>query len=167
MIRRLILTLFLCTAIAPVFAQTAPAARPPAQGPQPVSRAVFVQRIDSAFVAADANKDGFADRAELTADQTRLLAQRKEDFIRGREAAFRRLDTNKDGSLTLQEFNAIAASAPTPEVNVAPLLARFDTNKDGRVSLAENRAPAIANFDRADTNGDGILSPQEQRARRR
>lgn len=165
--RRFILTLCLCTATAPLFALSAPTTRPAAREPQSVSRAVFMQRIDAAFVAADTNRDGFADQAELSASQTRLAAQRRAQYVRGREAAFRRLDANKDGSLTLLEFNAIAASTPTPQVNVAPLLARFDTNKDGRVSRAENGAPAIANFDRADTNRDGILSPQEQRASRR
>jgi hypothetical protein len=167
MIRSSISILLLSVAAAPALAQTAPAARPAAQGPQPVSRAVFVQRIDGSFVATDANKDGFADRAELTAAQARQAAQSKAQAIRAREAAFRRLDANKDGTLTLQEFNSLAVAAPVPPANVAPILTRFDTNKDGRISLTENRAPAIANFDRADANKDGILTVAEQRALRR
>ena len=95
-------------------------------------------------------------RQELTAYKARML--------REREAAFRRLDANKDGSLSLQEFNALAASQAVPKANAAPVLARFDTNKDGKVSLAENRAPAMAQFDRADTNKDGTLSVQERQA---
>ena len=119
MIDRLFFTALLSAAAAvPTLAQPAPAARP-AQGPQPVSRAIFVQRIDSAFVASDANKDGFADRDELSAAQARQAAQSKAQAIRGREAAFRRLDANKDGSLSLQEFNSIAMAAPQPTPNVA------------------------------------------------
>ena len=80
-----------------------------------------------------------------------------------REAGFRRLDANKDGSLTLTEFNAAIVAAPPAKANAAPALSRFDTNKDGRVSLTENRAPAMAEFERADTNKDGILSVEERK----
>ena len=166
MIRRSISILVLSAAAAPALAQISPATRA-AGGPQPLSRSVFVQRIDAAFVASDANKDGFADRAELSAAQSRQATQAKAQSIRAREAAFRRLDANKDGSLSLQEFNAVAMASPLPAPNVAPVLARFDANKDGKIGLTENRAPAIANFDRADANKDGVLSVQEQRASRR
>jgi hypothetical protein len=162
----LFLTALLAAAAAPVLAQTAPAAQP-AQAPQPVSRTVFMQRIDSAFVTVDANKDGFTDRAEMEAAQTRALTQRKAQVLRDREAAFRHLDANKDGSLTLQEFNGPTAAQPLPKANATPALTRFDTNKDGKVSLAENRAPALAEFDRADANKDGILSVEERARPRR
>ena len=157
---RLILSLLLLAGSAPALAQTGGAA------PRPLTRAAFLQNIDRAFAAADANKDGFADQAELAADHQRQAAQRKAQALRQREAAFRRLDSNKNGSLSLQEFNALAAAAPAPQADAARLVARFDSNKDGRVSSAENRAPALAGFDRADSNRDGLLSPQEQRARR-
>ncbi len=122
-----------------------------------------MSRIDQMFVAADANKDGFADRAELTATQTKELTARKATVIRQREAAFKQLDKDNNGSLTLAEFNApVVAALIRPDV--APLLTRYDTNNDGKVSLAENRAPALAQFDRADTNKDGTLSVAEQRA---
>ena len=57
----MILLLAASAPVAPLSAQTAPAAN----APQPIARTQFMQRIDSVFVAADANKDGFADRAEL------------------------------------------------------------------------------------------------------
>ena len=87
-------------------------------------------------------------------------------LLRQRAAAFSQLDSNKDGSLTLQEFNAQAAAAQPPKANATVTLNRFDANKDGKVSLAENRGPAMAQFDRADTNKDGTLSVEEQRAAR-
>ena len=163
--QRLIFIALLASASATAGAsQTTQAARPAAQAPQPLSRATYMQNIDSAFVAVDANKDGFTDRAELEAAQTKELTAYKARMLREREAAFRRLDANKDGNLSLQEFNALAASQAVPKANAAPVLARFDTNKDGKVSLAENRAPAMAQFDRADTNKDGTLSVQERQA---
>ena len=99
---------------------------------------------------SDADKDGKLSKDEVP------------DFMKER---FDQMDTNKDGSLSLQEYNAQLAAVPLPKPNVAPALDRLDTNKDGKISLSENRAPAMAQFDRADTNKDGILSPEEQRAR--
>lgn len=145
--------------IAPAAAQNAPAANTP----QPIPRAAFMQRIDSTFVAADANKDGFADRAELEAVQVKELNARKAFVLRQRESAFKQLDKDNNGSLTLAEFNAQVVATPI-KTDSAAVLGRFDTNKDGKVSLAENRAPALAQFDRADANKDGTLSVAEQRA---
>jgi hypothetical protein len=146
--------------ITPLTAQTAPAA---SKASRPIPRTVFMQRNDAVFVAVDTNKDGFADRAELLRAQTRGLNAQKSEQLRQREAAFRRLDRDNNGSLTLAEFNAIAAAAPM-RPDAAPVLARFDTNKDGKISLSEHRAPALAQFARADTNRDGSLSPAEERA---
>jgi len=128
---RLFLTALLLAGAAPALAQT--------QGPQPITKAAFLQRIDSSFVAVDANKDGFTDRTELEAAEGRALAARKAEMLKEREAAFLKLDSNKDGNLTLKEFNAVAAAQALPKADASPILTRFDTNKDGKVSLAENR----------------------------
>lgn len=164
MTNRYFVTTLLIALGAPAIAQAAPAAT--AQGPQPMSKAAFMQRIDSAFVNVDANKDGFTDRAELEAAETKAFVARKAAVLREREAAFRKLDTDKNGSLTLQEFNSVASGQALPKADVTPFLTRFDANKDGKISLAENRGPAMAQFDRADTNKDGTLSVEEQRAAR-
>ncbi len=162
--KRPTLTILMAMTAVPALAQTAPAARPAQTGPQPVSRAAYMQNIDGAFVRVDTNKDGFTDRPEIEAAETRAMTARKANALRERETAFRRLDANKDGNLTLQEFNSVAAATALPKPNATPFLNRLDTNKDGKVSLAENRVPAIARFDRADTNKDGTLSVEEQRA---
>ena len=157
---RIAMILFLASApIAALAAQAPPA--PPA--PQPIPRAAFMQRIDSVFVSADANKDGFADRAELEAVQVREFNAQRAYVLKQREALFKRLDKDGNGVLTLAEFNAPVVSAPV-KTDIASVLAKFDTNKDGKVSLAENRAPAMSQFDRADTNKDGVLSVAEQKA---
>ena len=123
-----------------------------------------MQKVDSSFVTVDANKDGFIDRAEIEAAEVKAMTARKAALQRQREGAFRKLDTNKDNALSLQEFNAPIAQVAIPKGNATPILGRFDTNKDGKVSLAEQRAPSMAQFDRADTNKDGSLSAAEQRA---
>ena len=146
----MILLLAASAPVAPLSAQTAPTANTP----QPIPRTQFMQRIDAVFVAADANKDGFADRNELEAVQTKEFNARRATVIRQREAAFKVLDKDNNGSLTLTEFNAAVAGAAV-KTDTASVINRFDTNKDGKVSLAENRTPALAQFDRADTNKDG------------
>ncbi|MCY7280091.1 MAG: EF-hand domain-containing protein [Sphingomonas bacterium] len=158
-IRLSLITLMASATIAPATAQTAPAAN----AAQPIARTAFMQRIDSVFVIADANKDGFADRAELESVQVKDLNARKAYVIKQREAAFRSLDKDNNGALSLTEFNAVVAAQPI-KTDTAAVLSRFDTNKDGKVSLAENRAPALAQFDRADTNKDGSMSVAEQKA---
>lgn len=162
-IRLSLIALMASATIAPATAQTAPAARAPAAAQQPIPRTSFMQRIDSVFVAADANKDGFADRAELEAVQVKELNARKAFVLKQREAAFRSLDKDNNGSLSMAEFNAVVVAQPI-KTDTASVLGKFDTNKDGKVSLAENRAPALAQFDRADTNKDGSLSVAEQKA---
>jgi len=159
---RLLLTAFLTTAATAAAAQNATA---PAQGAQALSRTAYMQRVDNSFVTVDSNKDGFMDRSEIEAAEAKVMAARKAVLLRQREAVFRDLDSNKDGNLTLTEFNAKVVATAMPKPNATPVLNRLDTNKDGKVSLAENRAPSMAQFDRADTNKDGTLTPAEQKAR--
>lgn len=158
MTNQLLLSLLLASIASPALPQANAA---PAKGPQPISRTVFLSRADSLFAAADANKDGFTDRAEIEAAEAKALAARKSNQLKQREAAFRQLDKDKNGTLSLAEFNA--APAQTAKPNATATLTRLDTNKDGKVSLAESRSPAEAQFARLDANKDGVLSVDEQR----
>jgi hypothetical protein len=145
------------------------AQRPAAQAArtaQPVTRAVFIQNLDNAFAGVDTNKDGFADRAEIEASEAKALAARKANVLSERERAFKTLDKDNSGTLTLAEFNAVAAAQPLPRADASQELARLDTNKDGRISREENRAIAVAQFDRADANRDGTVTPAEAAAAR-
>ena len=158
--RSTILALQVSAMAAPALAQTAPAAQ---QQPQPIAKATIVQQLDTAFTAVDVNKDGFTDRAEIEAAQSRAFAAQKAQVINGRAAAFKQLDKDNNGQLSLAEFNAVVTAQALPAANAAPILQRADTNKDGKISRAEHRAPATAQFDRADANKDGTLSVAEQR----
>lgn len=157
---KLLLTLFLASAASPALPQSGAATQP--KGPQPVSRVVYMSRVDSAFGAVDTNKDGYTDRAEIEAAEGKALAARKAQMLKQREASFRQMDKDKNGSLSLQEFNA-AAMGQAPKADATARLKRLDTNKDGKISMVESRAPAEAQFARLDANKDGVLSVEEQR----
>ena len=156
---KLLLTILLASAASPALPQAGAATQP--KGPQPVSRTVFLSRADSLFAAVDTNKDGFTDRAEIEAAEGKVLTARKARLLKQREASFHQMDKDKNGSLSLAEFNA-APSAQSPKADATRRLQRLDTDKDGKISRAESRAPAEAQFARLDKNKDGILSVEEQ-----
>lgn len=146
--------------VAPTLAQNAPAQQQPAV----ITKTAYLQNVDKGFVAIDANKDGFADKAEIESAQVKALAALKASAIKQLEGQFKALDKDNNGTLTVQEFTALAAARPLPKADAANFLKAFDANKDSKVSLAERRTPAANQFDRADTNKDGQLSQAEQQA---
>lgn len=103
----------------------------------------------------DSNGDRVVDRAEFDA---------------ARAATFAATDTNGDGRLDLGEYTAEFAGrldAQRSKVRAASERqagVRFDaldTDKDGRMTFAEYQASGKRLFDRADTNGDGIVDARD------
>ena len=90
------------------------------------------------------DKDGKVTRAELEAGL-------RKDF----DAA----DTNHDGVLEMDEVRAVNEKRwKEDQAAASPLV---DWNHDGVVDFSEFAATARSLFDQLDTNGDGVLSPQE------
>jgi len=90
------------------------------RGSREFDRASLTDRLDRNFSRVDANGDGFVDKAELIAMGSDRRARFEERFIK-------RFDTNKDGKVTKDEFEA-------------PARARFaanDLNDDGKISDAD------------------------------
>jgi hypothetical protein len=160
----------LITAAAVALASTAAYAQTPAQpaakpAPQQVTKAQYTQDIDRRFAAVDTNKDGQLSKEEVAAAQAKALQQAQAMETQQIEADFKKLDTNKDGSLSLAEFTAVAPSVKSNETP-EQVIAGLDTNKGGTISAAEYRGPRVANFDKADSNHDGILTAAEVNATR-
>ncbi len=194
-------------------AQTAPVAQPapavPPASPAPaahpmrdkvMTRAEAVQMVRQHFGEVDSNRDGTATAAEIDAARTK----RFEDFkgfdgghamvMGDPNVAFDRLDANKDGSISRDEFTKAREqrverrivkreerkSSPKASRDVrrhvmrmhgpggfgGGMIAMADTNKDGQVTQAEAEAMALQHFDQMDTNRDGQVTPEERRAGR-
>ena len=106
-------------------------------------RAAMLERLK----AADTNADGLISRAEAAA--LPRIAER-----------FDELDTNKDGQLSFEELRAGRGK----HGGKGEHFKRVDSDNDGKVSKAEALAAAAAAFDRADTNKDGFVTPEEMKA---
>lgn len=144
--------------VQPVAAQTGAgsgASRPTAA---PLERAAYLQSMDADYRRIDANGDGSATRAEVEANQQRILAAAA---ARRAADAFARLDADRNGQLFPAEF---ARLSPPEKADVAPVMQRLDANRDGRVTLVEYRTLTLARFDQLDSDKDGRLSPAEQGA---
>ena len=194
-------------------AQTASVAPPaPAVAPTPTTpmastardrvttRAEAVEVVRKHFGEIDANKDGAVTTAEMDASR----ANRFKDFkafdgghsmvMGDPNAAFDRLDANKDQYISRDEFTKTREerverriekrearkNSPKEGRDVrrhvmrmngpggfgGGMLAMADTNKDGQVTQAEAETLALQHFDRMDSNKDGQITPEERRAGR-
>lgn len=191
----------------PAIAQVAPAA--PAAPAAPMAahaqgmqtRAEVQAKVAEHFARVDTNRDGVIVKAEADAAHQAMRAKMRARFaqrlaarpgaaapgVRGDgSAAFERLDTNRDGSISRQEWDAGRAAREqrmATRRQGAPGAGRVggmrmgggfgghmfemaDANKDGRVTLAEAQAAALRHFDMVDSNRDGRITPDERMQRR-
>ena len=139
----------------------APAGAP---APKPIPRAEVVRQINANFKNVDTNGDGGVTVAEVSAAQDRGVKAAEAEFVKRRAEAFRRSDTNKDGQLSAAEFNAGSPLPQARRVDPAQALGQMDANKDKKLTPAEFGSQTLAQFDRADTNRDGTVSVDEQKA---
>ena len=90
---------------------------------------------------------------------------------------FARVDANKDGKISPEEFEAFraksasdgadAAAKPSDKASkrAAKMFARFDADHDGFISRSEANAVLAWRFKRMDANTDGVLSLEELNAK--
>ncbi len=173
------------------------------------SRDQGVAKVRDHFARMDANRDGFVAGDEMQAMRGQhqgMKRQMGEQRGRGGDrmadrgrvggdptAAFDRLDANRDGMISRDEFGRARETRIERKVvmNGAPgaamdgnhqgmrkmhrmgggrmgggMMKMADINRDGRVSLQEATTSALQRFDRVDANRDGRITPDERRQNR-
>jgi Ca2+-binding EF-hand superfamily protein len=125
----------------------------------PIPRTEFLATMDTEFRKMDGDKNGIVTKQEIEGYQramSALIADAR------RQALFSALDSDKNGMISSAEFARMPVQAELP--NAAPILAQIDLNHDGSVSLVEYRTAKLANFDRMDSDKDGVVSVAEMKA---
>jgi Ca2+-binding EF-hand superfamily protein len=89
---------------------------------------------------ADRNRDGRIDRVE---------------FLNRMKEAFFFIDVDKDGYVTIIEYQQSIQGTNPRQVTAA------DRNKDGKISMDELLKIVSGDFDAADRNDDGVLGEEE------
>jgi len=95
----------------------------------------------------------------LQADQTRQQALQRADMM------FQRLDSNKDGTLTREEAQSAGPQMGRGGARVERLMARLFGNAQS-VTQAQFEAQALARFDRADLDHNGVVTAAERQQMR-
>ena len=193
-------------------ATPAPRAMPPMATMPPMApmaeqsqtRDQVVAKVREHFAKMDTNRDGFVGTDEMQAMRAQhkqkmgAMGGRRGDRMAqgagvGRDPAamFDRIDTNRDGMISRDEFakghqmrmERKMAMKGTPGASGMDgehgdmmkmhhmggkmgggMMKKADLNKDGRVSLQEATSSALQHFDMADTNRDGRITPDERRS---
>ena len=199
-------------------AQTAPVApaAPPApmahpMGDETMTRDEVVAMVRDHFGRMDADKDGSITTDEVMKGHDKMAGQVREMRIehgdgseggephmmrlerRDPKEAFERLDSNKDGSISFDEFSKGREERIEKRIEIherkdaakdgkwsgkhamvmhhggmmgGRMIVMADTDHDGKITLAEAQAMALQHFDQMDANHDGKVTPEERRSGR-
>ena len=127
------------------------------------------KRATRLFNRLDADRDGKITMAEVASTPS-AKARAGKTTRRPGSALFARADGNKDGVITRAEFDAATASGKIKlhhsamrGSQIARLFDSTDAGKQGRISLEEAKQAELRQFDAADLNHDGVLTPDERR----
>ena len=86
----------------------------------------------------------------------------RDEVLADADQRFARMDTNHDGKIDQAERDAMMAQRGGGQGRGGRMGGRADTNGDGVISLDEQRAQATQRFDMVDANHDGKIDQAEQ-----
>lgn len=153
-------------------------AEPGAGRPDPkadIKRTELVARMEAAFAKLDTNGDGKITAEERKARRDARIAEQ-----------FKRMDADGNGAITLEEMKAAHDKRPAfgEKAGTERRMhhagkgrhpgfgfhggpnGKLDANNDGVITKEEFLAPALARFDRMDTDRNGVLTAAERQAAR-
>jgi EF hand domain-containing protein len=116
--------------------------------------AVLAQDKIIAPGASDAQIDGFFKPFDTNDD--RVISY--EEFSVKQRTRLAKLDTDKNGQVTLVEYTADAQNKPDKLANETSKFVSLDKDQDGNLAPEEFEAPRRAQFDEMDANCDGQMS---------
>ena len=127
---------------------------------QPLTRAQFIAEMDQQFQRFDGDSNGVVVAEEIAADQRRTVYG---VALQQNRAIFQQLDRDANGALSPEEF-ALLVNENALQVDPAPVMAELDTDRDGSITLVEYRIATQGNFDRIDSDRDGVVTDAEMLA---
>jgi Ca2+-binding EF-hand superfamily protein len=148
----------------PAASQPAPAQREaqqpkgPASRRRPPTKSEYEEQTKSNFQRIDGNRDGKVDRAEAEKAYADAIAAREKQQYEARNQIFARLDADKDGSISREELEALKSP---PAASKEAWFDANDIDRNGTVVLNEALARAQRDFEKIDTNSNGVLSESE------
>lgn len=209
--KRMLIAAALLTGAAALAQTQAPAPSAPPAPPAPMARSMpdkvmtraeVVQMVREHFGKMDADRNGAITTGEMEQMRTKVAGDMKKRHFQHRldvpgrdpNAAFDRLDANKDGSISRDEFTQareerierrverrekIKEGAPKNGKDMHRFVMRrhgggfggrmivmADSNRDGQITLAEAETMALQHFDQMDANKDGQVTREERRTGR-
>jgi Ca2+-binding EF-hand superfamily protein len=124
--------------------------------PQDLPRSNYIQLMDAEFRRKDTDGDGTVTRMELQLFERKEAASKA---IANNRSTFSRLDVDRNGFISPEEFLALAANPSVPDVWIK--MQRFDLNRDEAITIVEYRTATLVNFDRLDIDKDGVITNSE------
>lgn len=126
---------------------------------QSLVRATFAAQMDAQFRNMDADGNGQLSVAEIELFERQKA---KAEAEQRNAALFDQLDVNNNGQISATEFAKLIREPAG--ISAQPMLSREDSNRDSQISLVEHRSATLANFDRLDTDKDGVVTAAEMKA---